>query len=132
MAERLQTQRDRLRPVRASRPLQIVGIGIRLVEDPAQLAGEAEIASRDEPQFDGGYSHEGARAPYRTPQAVIVWRLATISPRCHRCRGGRMTCPDSWDQLRHDQRSTSLMLLSRTQVQPVSLQTRSSLAPCAP
>src|SRR6266576_4090724 len=80
MAARLQTQRDRLRPARASRPLHIVGIGVQLVGDAPQFAGEIGVAFRDAPQFDRCEAHKRDRAARRPPQTIVVRRHSSRLP----------------------------------------------------
>lgn len=54
--------------------LQLVGIGVELLGQVAQLVGQFGRAFGDPPHFDRGHAHEGNRADYRFT-AVCIYRL---------------------------------------------------------
>jgi hypothetical protein len=74
-------------------------------------------------------ARDSVRHQRRNELVSAAIKVASVHPGTHSILGKPQRV--IWE-FRHDQRRTSLVLVTRTQVQPVSLQTRSSPAPGEP
>ena len=76
-------------------------------------------------------SRDKVRHHRRDELVAVAIKVAGVHPERDVLNSRQAAMRDIWN-VHHGQRMTSLVLVMRTQVQPVSLQTRSSTAPGAP